>query len=112
MSKWIIALMALMALLVFAMPAEEGRASEEQTVRMGHLPEPCLYDIGIEIRKQSEGADSRSFASGSDVEFEIEVKNPCEHDLHNVEVRDFEVPAFGPSSHWTVIPMPPPMPQR
>jgi len=46
----------------------------------------------IYLRKQEKGPDSRNFASGSDVDFEIEVKNTGEADLTDVEVTDAEVP--------------------
>jgi len=42
----------------------------------------------IDIRKQAEGADSRSVLSGSDVTFDIVVTNTGDVDLTNVEVSD------------------------
>jgi hypothetical protein len=49
----------------------------------GPAPEPA-----IDIRKQEEGFDKRSFPSGADVAFEIEVCNTGEVDLINVVVTD------------------------
>jgi uncharacterized repeat protein (TIGR01451 family) len=46
----------------------------------------------IDIRKQAEGPDSRTFPSGSDVTFEIVVTNTGQADLSNVEVTDVEAP--------------------
>jgi uncharacterized repeat protein (TIGR01451 family) len=50
------------------------------------LPEPA-----IDIRKQEEGDDTRTFPPGSDVEFEIVVTNTGDVDLSNVVVTDFLV---------------------
>lgn len=46
----------------------------------------------IDIRKQAEGSDSRTFPSGSDVPFEIVVTNTGTVDLVNVVVTDILVP--------------------
>jgi uncharacterized repeat protein (TIGR01451 family) len=48
--------------------------------------------IDIDIRKQEEGPDSRTFPSGSDVPFEIVVTNTGDEDLVNVVVTDVLVP--------------------
>ena len=44
--------------------------------------------VTVDIRKQTEGADSRTVASGDDVDFEIVVTNTGEFNLVNVEVTD------------------------
>ncbi len=49
--------------------------------------------IDIDIRKQAEGADSRTFSSGADVTFEIVVTNTGDEDLINVTVTDPLLPA-------------------
>ncbi len=46
----------------------------------------------IDIRKQAEGPDLRTFPSGSDVTFEIEVRNRGDVDLENVIVTDVLAP--------------------
>jgi uncharacterized repeat protein (TIGR01451 family) len=48
--------------------------------------------IDIDIRKQAEGPDTRTFPSGSDVDFEIVVTNTGPEDLVNVVVTDFLTP--------------------
>lgn len=48
---------------------------------------------GIDIRKQAEGADSRTFAPGSTVTFEIAVRNTGTQRLTNVLVSDPRLPA-------------------
>ncbi len=51
--------------------------------------------IGINIRKQAEGPDSRTFASGSPVPFEIAVTNTGDRVLTNVVVTDAAFPGCG-----------------
>jgi len=51
------------------------------------------FQPAIDIRKQAEGPDSRSFPAGSDVTFEIGVQNTGDVDLSNVVVTDVLVPA-------------------
>jgi uncharacterized repeat protein (TIGR01451 family) len=70
----------------------------------GQNPDSLLWILGalripvpqanpdIDIRKQEEGPDSRTFPSGSDVDFEIMVTNTGDVDLTNVEVTDPLVP--------------------
>ncbi|MFN2199222.1 MAG: hypothetical protein ACK2UW_24100, partial [Anaerolineales bacterium] len=52
----------------------------------------CGDACGIDIRKQAEGPDSRDFASGSDVPYEIVVTNTGTFDLTDVTVTDDQVP--------------------
>jgi uncharacterized repeat protein (TIGR01451 family) len=55
--------------------------------------DPSTVEVAsIDIRKQAEGPDSRVFASGSDVTFEIVVTNTGEVDLSGVEVTDEQAP--------------------
>ncbi len=49
--------------------------------------------LQIDIRKQEEGPDTRTFPSGSDVSFVIHVTNTGTIDLDNVVVNDPQVPA-------------------
>jgi fibro-slime domain-containing protein/uncharacterized repeat protein (TIGR01451 family) len=51
-----------------------------------------LSTVIIDIRKQAEGPDTRTFPSGSDVPFEIVVTNTGQADLSNVEVTDVDAP--------------------
>ncbi len=53
-------------------------------------PPPSIW-----IRKQSRGADRRTLAAGSDVTFEIEVRNPSSVALTNVVVTDEQAPGCG-----------------
>jgi uncharacterized repeat protein (TIGR01451 family) len=48
--------------------------------------------IDIDIRKQEEGPDERTFPFNSDVPFDIVVTNTGPEDLFNVEVTDAQVP--------------------
>ena len=51
------------------------------------------FQPSIDIRKQAEGYDVRTFASGDTVEFEIQVTNTGLVDLNNVVVSDPQLPA-------------------
>jgi uncharacterized repeat protein (TIGR01451 family) len=51
-----------------------------------------VQEVAIDIRKQAEGPDTRTFPSGSDVSFEIVVTNTGQADLSNVAVTDDQVP--------------------
>ena len=51
-----------------------------------------IQEVAIDIRKEAEGPDSRTFPSGSDVTFEIVVTNTGQADLSNVAVTDAEAP--------------------
>lgn len=83
------------------------------TMVMDSDPSTVLVgDLGIDIRKQDEGDDTQTFASGSTVSFEIEVTNTGELDLENVEVTDAQVPgcamvigdlAVGASENYTCM---------
>ena len=53
----------------------------------------CPDEPSIDIRKQQEGEDSRTFEPGATVDFEIAVTNTGAVDLTNVEVSDPQVPA-------------------
>ena len=55
-------------------------------------PEVPTGMIDIDIRKQEEGPDTRTFDSGSDVDFEIVVTNAGDQDLDNVMVTDMLAP--------------------
>jgi uncharacterized repeat protein (TIGR01451 family) len=48
--------------------------------------------ISVDIRKQEEGSETRTFPSGWNVPFEIVVTNTGDEDLSNVTVNDPEVP--------------------
>lgn len=61
--------------------------SDPAVVRCEAVGEPA-----IDIRKQAEGPDSRTFPSGSDVSFEIVVTNTGAVDLENAVVTDSQVP--------------------
>ncbi len=58
-----------------------GRSSNRVTLSLRDRP-------AIDIRKQEEGADSRTILTGSDVDFEIEVKNTGDLPLTGVVVTD------------------------
>jgi uncharacterized repeat protein (TIGR01451 family) len=58
-----------------------------------------ILDPAIDIRKQAEGPDSRTFDSGSDVLFTISVMNTGDVDLFDVEVTDALFPA---ELNWSI----------
>jgi uncharacterized repeat protein (TIGR01451 family) len=65
---------------------------ERNSVTVGDCDPSTVEIIDIDIRKQAEGPDSRTFPSGSDVPFEIVVTNTGEEDLENVVVTDVLAP--------------------
>jgi uncharacterized repeat protein (TIGR01451 family) len=87
MNKWIAPWVVLVVLLILALPTVVGAANEPGPLSTeAQLQFSC--DWGIDIRKQVEGPDSRTFSSGSNVEFVIVVTNICDGDLENVTVSD------------------------
>lgn len=91
MKKWLMPLVVLSMSFMFALPAVAVSANAGKPIQLSHIPGPC--DAGVEIRKQAEGPDSRTFSSGSNVAFEIEVTNPCDGNLTDVAVSDPLLPA-------------------
>ena len=75
-------------------PDPQTRIVNESTVTVLEVSESddartcVIFQPMIDIRKQAEGADSRSVLAGSDVDFEIEVTNPGPVDLFDVKVTD------------------------
>ena len=65
---------------------------ERNSVTVNDCDPSTVEIIDIDIRKQAEGPDSRTFPSGSDVTFEIVVTNTGPEDLENVVVTDLLVP--------------------
>lgn len=64
----------------------------EGGVMVGDCDPSSVEIIDINIRKQEEGPDTRTFPSGSDVTFEIVVTNTGDEDLTNVVVTDVLTP--------------------
>jgi uncharacterized repeat protein (TIGR01451 family) len=90
MKRLITYLAVLAGVLAISLPLAVGSANEQNPLQLSHIPGPC--DGGVEIRKEAEGPDTRTVASGSDVTFEIEVSNPCDHPLTDVVVTDALTP--------------------
>ena len=67
-------------------------AGERNGVTVGDCDPSTVEIIDIDIRKQAEGPDSRTFPSGSVVPFDIVVTNTGPEDLENVVVTDVLVP--------------------
>ena len=90
MKRWIIPLLVLVAVFVFYLPASGAMSNQSGIAESGVIQNttPNGSDLAIFIRKQAKGPDSRTFPSGSDVEFEIEVKNIGDGDLINIIVTD------------------------
>ena len=83
-------------------------SSKDLTIDFGYTKNQ--KSASIDIRKQEEGVDSRTVASGSDVNFEIVVENTGDFDLTDVRVVDGPVPdcnrtignlAVGGIEHYT-----------
>ncbi|WP_200240875.1 SdrD B-like domain-containing protein [Thiohalocapsa halophila] len=61
---------------------------DRSTVEVEDGPTPPATTPAIDVRKQAEGPDQRTFAPGAEVEFEIAVRNTGDERLTDVEIDD------------------------